>query len=340
MTASATQTTGSGTDAVAQVRAFNRFYTNVIGLLRGGHLDSPYSLTEVRVLFELAGRETTEAAALRRSLDIDAGYLSRILSRFDGEELITRQRSATDGRAQVIRLTPAGLAAFAELDAKQTEQTAGMLAHLAEPDRRQLLAAMRTIQRVLPGPDSSGPPERPRAYLLRAPRPGDLGWVIQRHGALYAQEYGWDETFEFLVAQIVAGYTKTRDPEREAAWIAEVDGEPVGCVFCMRQDEAAIGDLSGTESTAGRPSSAERTAQLRLLLVEPSARGMGIGGRLVEQCLSFARAAGYTHMTLWTQDCLASARRIYQRAGFQLAAEGRHHSFGHDLVEQTWSRPL
>ena len=320
MTATATQTIESGTDAVAQVRAFNRFYTNVIGLLRGGHLDSPYSLTEVRVLFELARREATEVAALRRSLDIDAGYLSRILARFSNEKLITKQRSATDGRAQVIQLTAAGLAAFAELDARQTEQTAGMLAQLAEPDRRQLLSAMRVIQRVLPGPDSGGQAARPRAYLLRPPRPGDLGWVIQRHSALYAQEYGWDETFEFLVAQIVADYAQTRDPEREAAWIAEVDGEPTGCVFCVRQDDV--------------------TAKLRLLLVEPSARGMGIGGRLVAECLSFARAAGYTQMTLWTQDCLTEACRIYQRAGFQLVAEGRHHSFGHDLVEQTWSRPL
>ncbi|HLX46740.1 MAG TPA: helix-turn-helix domain-containing GNAT family N-acetyltransferase [Streptosporangiaceae bacterium] len=323
MTTPATQTM-DGTGAVAQVRAFNRFYTNVIGLLRGGHLDSPYSLTEVRVLFELARREATEVAALRRSLDIDAGYLSRILARFGSEKLITKQRSATDGRAQVIRLTAAGQAALAELDAKQTEQTAGMLAHLAEPDRRQLLAAMRVIQRVLDGPDSGGGEDgraaRPRAYLLRPPRPGDLGWVIQRHGALYAQEYGWDETFEFLVARIVADYARTRDPRREAAWIAEVDGEPVGCVFCVRQDDA--------------------TAKLRLLLVEPSVRGMGIGGRLVAECLSFAKAAGYTRMTLWTQDCLTDARRIYQRAGFQLVAEGKHHSFGHDLVEQTWSRLL
>jgi DNA-binding MarR family transcriptional regulator/GNAT superfamily N-acetyltransferase len=316
MTTPATQTAGTG--PVAQVRAFNRFYTNVIGLLRGGHLDSPYSLTEVRVLFELARREATEVAALRRSLDIDAGYLSRIMARFDSEKLITRQRSATDGRAQVIQLTEAGLAAFADLDAKQTEQTAGMLTQLTGPDREQLLAAMTTIRRVLDGPDGSA--ARPRAYLLRAPQPGDLGWVIQRHGALYAQEYGFDETFEFLVARIVADYAQTRDPEREAAWIAEVDGQPVGCVFCVRQDDS--------------------TAKLRLLLVEPSARGLGIGGRLVGECMSFARAAGYTQMTLWTQDCLIGARKIYQRAGFQLVAEGKHHSFGHDLVEQTWSRPL
>jgi DNA-binding MarR family transcriptional regulator/GNAT superfamily N-acetyltransferase len=314
-----------GGDPVAAVRAFNRFYTNVIGVLRGGHLGTPYSLTEARVLFELASRESTEVAALRRSLDIDAGYLSRILARFDTEQLITRERSAADGRRQVIRLTDAGQAAFAELDARQTEQTAALLADLAEQDERQLLAAMTVIQRILPGagqgPGAGGSPAaRPRAYLLRPPRPGDLGWVVQRHGALYAREYGWDETFEHLVARIVADYAASRDPRREAAWIAEVDGEPAGCVFCMRKDDG--------------------TAQLRLLLVEPSARGLGIGGRLVGECLEFARAAGYRQMTLWTQDCLTAARRIYQAAGFGLVSEGRHHSFGHDLTEQTWSRPL
>ncbi len=352
--------------AVAAVRAFNRFYTNVIGVLRGGHLDSPYSLTEVRVLFELARQESTEVAGLRQSLDIDAGYLSRILSRFDAERLTTRRRSAADGRRQVIRLTEAGQAVFAELDARQTEQTARLLAGIGDRGRRRLLAAMEAIQQVLPGasPDSTadaaaagqdaaagpghpaagpghpaagpdaaaddtaaGPDAgrrglvaRPRAYLLRPPRPGDLGWVVHRHGAVYAQEYGWDETFEFLVARIVADYAAGRDPEREAAWIAEVDGEPAGSVFCMRKDAS--------------------TAQLRLLLVEPSARGLGIGGRLVEECLRFARAAGYRQVMLWTQDCLTAARRIYQAAGFRLTAEGEHHSFGHDLVEQTWSRPL
>ena len=244
--------------AVAAVRAFNRFYTNVIGLLRDGHLDSPYSLTEVRVLFELARQEETEAAGLRGSLGIDAGYLSRILARFDAEKLTVRQRSAADGRRQVIRLTQAGRSAFAELDALQTDQTAGLLARVGEPERRQLVEAMRVIRRVLSDGGSAG---RPRSYLLRPPGPGDLGWVVSRHGALYAQEYGWDETFEHLVARIVADYAAGRDPAREAAWIAEVDGAPAGCVFCMRKDSG--------------------TAQLRLLLVEPWARGLGIGGRLV-----------------------------------------------------------
>ena len=332
------QMTVAGRDAgaVAAMRAFNRFYTSVIGVLRGTHLDSPYSLTEVRVLFELARRDAgraTGATALRRTLDIDAGYLSRVLARLEREKLITRQRSAGDGRRQVIRLTEAGRAAFAELDARQDEQTAGLLASLGEADREQLLDAMLIIQRVLPGPDPGGrqaparPVPRPRSCLLRPPRPGDLGWVVHRHGALYAREYGWDETFEFLVARIVADYAASHDPAREAAWIAEVakgdgeaGGEPAGCVFCVREDDS--------------------TARLRLLLVEPSARGLGIGARLVDECLRFARAAGYARMILWTQDCLTAARRIYQAAGFTLAAEGRHHSFGHDLTEQTWTRDL
>ena len=303
--------------AVAAVRAFNRFYTNVIGLLRGGYLDSHYSLTEVRVLFELSRQEETEAAGLRRSLGIDAGYLSRILARFDAEKLTVRQRSAADGRRQVIRLTKAGRSAFAELDALQTDQTAGLLARLGEPERRQLVEAMRVVRRVL---SDGGSAERPRSYLLRPPGPAALGWVVSRHGALYAREYCWDETFEHLVARIVADYAAGRDPEREAAWIAEVDGAPAGCVFCMRKDSD--------------------TARLRLLLVEPWARGLGIGGRLVEECLRFARAAGYQQITLWTQDCLTAARRIYQEAGFRLASQGQHHSFGYDLVEQTWTRSL
>jgi DNA-binding MarR family transcriptional regulator/GNAT superfamily N-acetyltransferase len=307
--------------AVTEVRAFNRFYTNVIGVLRGGHLGTSYSLTEARVLFELARRDATEVAELRRSLDIDAGYLSRILARFDAERLTARERSASDGRRQVIRLTGAGRDAFAELDARQTAQTSALLAGLAERDQARLLTAMRAIQEVLPGPEpDAAPPARPRSYLLRAPRPGDLGWVVQRHGALYAAEYDFDETFEFLVARIVADYAESHDPQREAAWIAEVDGRPAGSVFCVRQDD--------------------ETAKLRLLLVEPSTRGMGIGARLVEECLRFARAAGYRQMTLWTQDILVEAIRIYQRAGFELVAEGKHHSFGQDLVDQTWSRPL
>jgi DNA-binding MarR family transcriptional regulator/GNAT superfamily N-acetyltransferase len=299
---------------VAAVRAFNRFYTNVIGLLRGKYLDTPYSLTEARLLFELAQRDASEVADLRRVVDIDAGYLSRILGRFEDDGLIARQRSAADGRRQVIRLTGAGRAAVAGLDAGSAGQTRDMLAGVRDEDRRRLLDAMRVITDVL----TKSPP--PRGYLLRAPRPGDLGWVVSRNAAVYAEEFGWDASYEALVARIVADYVDHRDPGAEAAWIAEVDGAPAGCVFCVREDAT--------------------TARLRLLLVEPWARGLGIGGRLVEEVLRFARGAGYSAVTLWTNDVLAGARRIYERAGFTLDNESPHHSFGQDLVGQNWSLRL
>jgi DNA-binding MarR family transcriptional regulator/GNAT superfamily N-acetyltransferase len=299
---------------VAAVRAFNRFYTNVIGLLRGKYLDTPYSLTEARLLFELAQREASEVTDLRRVVDIDAGYLSRILRRFEDDALITRQRSPADGRRQVIALADAGRAALADLDAGSARQTREMLAHVREDDQRRLLEGMRVITDVL------SPSPRPRGYLLRAPRPGDLGWVVQRNGALYAEEFGWDSSYEALVARIVADYAEHRDPAAEAAWIAEVDGVPAGCVFCVREDAT--------------------TARLRLLLTEPWARGLGIGSRLVEEVLRFARSAGYSGITLWTNDVLVDARRIYERAGFTLDDETPHRSFGQDLIGQNWSRPL
>jgi DNA-binding MarR family transcriptional regulator/GNAT superfamily N-acetyltransferase len=301
-------------DTVAAVRAFNRFYTNVIGLLRGKYLDTPYSLTEARLLFELAQRDASEVTGLRRTVDIDAGYLSRILGRFDDDGLITRQRSAADGRRLVIRLTRAGRAAVAGLDAGSAAQTRQMLAAVRGDDRRKLLDAMRVITDVLTGSP------RPRGYLLRAPRPGDMGWVVQRNAAVYAEQFGWDASYEALVARIVADYVDHRDPDVEAAWIAEVDGAPAGCVFCVRENAS--------------------TARLRLLLVEPWARGLGIGSRLVEEVLRFARTAGYSAITLWTNDVLADARRIYQRAGFTLDDESPHRSFGQDLVGQNWSRRL
>jgi DNA-binding MarR family transcriptional regulator/GNAT superfamily N-acetyltransferase len=300
--------------AVAAVRGFNRFYTNVIGLLRGKYLDTPYSLTEARLLFELAQRDTSEVTDLRRMVDIDPGYLSRILARFESDGLIARQRSAADGRRQVIQLTSMGRSVVAGLGARSAEQTRDMLAGLRDADRRRLLDAMHVITETL----TESP--RPRGYLLRSPRPGDMGWVVQRNAAVYAEEFGWDSSYEALVARIVADYVDHRDPDAEAAWIAEIDGAPAGCVFCVRENVT--------------------TARLRLLLVEPWARGLGIGVRLVEEVLRFARQVGYSHITLWTNDVLADARRIYQRAGFTLDNENRHHSFGQDLIGQNWSRAL
>jgi DNA-binding MarR family transcriptional regulator/ribosomal protein S18 acetylase RimI-like enzyme len=304
----------AGDSAVAAVREFNRFYTNVIGLLREGLLDTPYSLTEARVIFELARADDAEVAELRAWLDIDRGYLSRILARFEADGLVTRRRSASDGRRQVISLTEPGRSAFRNLDDRSAGQIGALLAQHSAADRRRLTVAMATIREVIDGP------ARPAQVTLRAPEPGDLGWVIQAHGALYAGEYGWDATFEALVARIVADYAAGQDPRRERAWIAEAGGRPAGCIFCVRKSDT--------------------TAQLRLLLVEPWARGMGIGESLVAECLAFARGSGYAEIVLWTQDVLAAARRIYQRAGFQLVEEGRHHSFGHDLVEQTWRLDL
>ncbi len=301
---------GTGLDGrVGAVREFNRAYTNMLGLLRGGYLDSSYSLTEARVLFELAQRDDCEISGLRRAVDIDAGYLSRILARFEAGRLITRRRSDTDGRRRVIALAPAGRQAFRELDQRSAGQVRALLGQFSEAEQDRLVAAMAAIGEI------TGTRAHPRTVVLRAPRPGDLGWVVARNGALYPQEYGWDASYEALVARIVADYAGRRD-DREAGWIAEVDGSPAGCVFCMREDDA--------------------TARLRLLLVEPAARGLGVGARLVAECAGFARRAGYREMVLWTNDVLTAARRIYQRAGFELVAAEPHHSFGHDLVGETW----
>jgi DNA-binding MarR family transcriptional regulator/GNAT superfamily N-acetyltransferase len=303
-----------GEDRVAAVRAFNRFYTARIGVLRDGLLRTPHSLTEARVLYELGQREVTEVADLRREMDIDGGFLSRLLARLQRNGLVARERSTDDARRQRIRLTDEGSAAFAELDRRSADEIGTVLEALSEDDQQRLVAAMDTVQEVL----THAPPAA--GFVLRSPRPGDLGWIVQRHGALYAQQYGWDESFEALVAQIVAEYARDHDPRREAAWIAEVDGEPAGCVLCVRREDDV--------------------AQLRLLLVDPRARGRGLGGRLIEECLRFAQRAGYKRITLWTNDVLHEARRLYERAGFELVESAPHHSFGHDLVEQTWARPL
>ncbi|GAB3967946.1 helix-turn-helix domain-containing GNAT family N-acetyltransferase [Actinoallomurus acanthiterrae] len=300
-------------DRVAAVRAFNRFYTSVIGVLNEGLLQTPYSLTEARVIFELARRDACEVADLRRSLDLDAGYLSRMLSRFETDGLIVRGRAEDDARRQLARLTERGREAFQDLDARSAAQIEQILSGLAEEDQRRLLGAMGVIEGLLG--------ERPRSasFVLRPLGPGDLGWVIQRHGALYAAEYGFNASFETLVARVVAEYAENHGPGDDA-WIAEIDGEPVGSIFCVRESE--------------------RVARLRLLLVEPSARGHGVGGRLVEECVRFARRSGYDEIVLWTHDILADARRVYERAGFELAEEEPYDGFGPDAKEQTWRMKL
>jgi DNA-binding MarR family transcriptional regulator/N-acetylglutamate synthase-like GNAT family acetyltransferase len=301
---------------VAAVRAFTRCYTAVLGVLDEGLLHTPYSVTEARILFELAQRDETELGGLRRDLRVDAGYMSRIVARLEADGLVTRSRSARDARCQVLTLTDQGRAVFATLDARSAAEVGRLLAAMSEPVRRRVVAAMDVVRTVL----ADERPSDVRAVVLRAPGPGDYGWVVARHGALYADEHGWDAAFEGLVARIVGDYVEHHDPAREAAWIAEVDGEPAGCVFCVARDAT--------------------TAQLRILLVEPRFRGLGIGTRLVDQCLQFARQAGYRSITLWTNDVLVSARRIYEAAGFTLVDEEPHHSFGHDLVGQHWARDL
>ncbi len=301
-------------DVIDRVRRFSRTWTEVIGLLDQGLLDTEHSLTEARVIFELAQRERWERQELRDRLDIDASFLSRVLGRLQGKGLVTARPSASDGRALDLSLTPAGRATFEVLNSRSIEQIEGLLAPLSREQREHLMEAMTVITRLLrPG---SGEGE----VGLRPLRPGDMGWVISRHGAIYHDEYGWDIDFEGLVAGIVADYHRNLKPGRENAWIAEVDGTRAGCVFCCERDH--------------------ETAQLRILLVEPWARGLGLGTRLVDECIAFARRAGYPRMMLWTNDVLVSARRIYEAFGFELVAEETHHSFGHDLVGQNWELDL
>jgi DNA-binding MarR family transcriptional regulator/N-acetylglutamate synthase-like GNAT family acetyltransferase len=284
-------------------------------VLREEYLESPFSLTEVRVLYELANRGESTASELGEELGLDAGYLSRILSGFQKHGLIRKRPSEADGRRRLLRLTERGREAFAPLDARSRSEIGAMLGGMSIAGQERLVEAMRAIERLLSfRPDPAVP------YLLRPPQPGDMGWVVHRHGVLYAREYGWDERFEALVAGIVAKFIQLYDPRVERCWIAERDGEVVGCVFLVRESE--------------------EVAKLRLLLVEPEARGLGIGSRLVEECIRFARQAGYLKITLWTNDVLNSARRIYEAMGFQLVHEKPHRSFGHDLVGQTWELML
>jgi DNA-binding MarR family transcriptional regulator/GNAT superfamily N-acetyltransferase len=296
------------------VRRFNRFYTRRIGVLHDGLLGSPYSLAEARVLYEIAHRDGPTAAELGRSLSLDAGYLSRLVRRLERAGVVARTRSATDSRRNHLALTARGRRAFAMLNSRSNEEVAALLGALPDAAQGRLVAALETVEAVL---DERS---RPAPYLLRTHQPGDMGWIIGRHGALYAQEYGWDETFEAFVAEIAARFIRTFDPRRERCWIAERDGRNAGSVVLMRKSTTV--------------------AQLRLLLVEPEARGLGIGRRFVGECERFARQAGYRKIVLWTNDGLDAARHLYEEAGYRLVREGPHRSFGKDLVGQYWELGL
>jgi len=300
---------------IAAVRRFSRFYTRQLGLLQESLVHTRFSLTEARVLYELAHREPTTATALAADLDLDHGYLSRILRRFGEAGLVSKKRTANDGRQNLIAITAKGRKAFAPLNKGSHHQVAELLGKLSPAEQARVVSAMATVESLLQ-PSA----QKPSMVLLRNHRPGDMGWVTSAHGALYAQEYGWDISFEALVARIAAEFLEKFDPLRERCWIAELDGAPVGSVFVVRKTDAI--------------------AKLRLLIVDPRARGLGLGKRLVDECLRFATDAGYSSMTLWTQSILTSARGIYQRAGFKLVAAEPHHSFGVDLVGETWERDL
>ena len=296
---------------VEAIRRFNRFYTRKIGVLQEGFLGSAYSLTQGRVLYELAHRQKPTAAAVGAELGLDAGYLSRLLRGFKKEGMIHAERSATDGREALLSLTPRGRKAIAMLDRRSNKDVTARLQGVSEVDQRLLVTAMGAIESVLAPHAVENEP-----YILRPHQPGDMGWVVSRQGLLYAVEYGWDERYEALAAKIVANFIEKFDARRERCWIAERKGEIVGAVFLVKHSQTV--------------------AKLRLLHVEASARGLGIGKRLVDECVQFARRAGYKKITLWTQSILLAARHIYKQGGFRCVGKKRHHSFGHDLVAETW----
>mgnify|MGYP003945509827 CR=1 FL=1 len=302
--------------AVKAIRQFNRFYTRRIGAL-DPYLGSTMSLTDVRVLYELAHRETAVASEIGRDLGLDAGYMSRILRRFENEGWLSREPHPRDARQSVLRLTDAGHAAFAPLQQKSREEAAALLAPLAPAQRQQLVQAMGTMQALL---DSEAPPAKLQAAVLRDPAPGDIGWVVQQHGEIYAREYGWNGEFEALVAGIASEFLLKFQPEWEHCWIAELNGERVGAIFVVRKSATV--------------------AQLRMLILAPAARGLGLGGKLVDECITFARRKGYRKMVLWTNSCLSAARGIYAKRGFQLAKSEPHESYGQHLVGETWELKL
>lgn len=300
---------------VADVRRFNRFYTKKIGVLTDDYLKSPFSVSEARVIYELAHHEQTTATELGNELGLDAGHLSRILRDLQRQKLVDKQRSEADGRQTILRLSTKGQSAFATINSRSHSGIEAMLSKLATDDQMRLTQAMAQIEQLL-----SAPAEHKVPYILRLPQPGDMGWVVERHGAIYAQEYGWDEQFEALVAEIVAKFIKHYAPKFERCWIAEKDGENVGSVFLVKRSLSV--------------------AKLRLLLVEPKARGSGIGSRLVDECVRYACQVGYKKIILWTNSILVAARHIYEKAGFRLVESEPHHSFGHDLVGETWELEL
>src|SRR5580704_11130875 len=299
---------------VSAIRAFNRFYTRKIGVL-DGMASSPFSLAEARVLYELAHRQQPTATGICKELGLDTGYMSRILRDFERRKLVRRKQSKTDERERFLSLTTQGQKAFVPLDERSNRDIAAMLEELSLTERKQLVEAAQMVGRLLGGRAESSTP-----YLLRQHEPGDMGWVVHRQTILYAEEYGWDGTYEALAAEVVAQFIKNYDPKRERAWVAEKDGERVGAVFVAKESDAV--------------------AKLRLLHVEQEARGLGIGKRLVAECVRFARQAGYQKMTLWTQSILHAARHIYKEAGFQIVREEKHHSFGKDLTAETWELKL
>jgi len=299
---------------VSAIRAFNRFYTRKIGVL-DGIASSPFSLAEARVLYEIAHRDQPTATDIRKQLGLDAGYLSRILRDFERRKLVTREQSKNDERQRFLSLTTKGQKAFAPVDARSDRDVAALLKDLSPAGRKQMVDAVQTVRRLLGDTAEPGTP-----YLLRPHQPGDMGWIVHRQAILYAEEYGWDDTYEALASEIVAHFIKNFDPKRERAWVAEKDGERIGAVFVAKESK--------------------EIAKLRLLHVEREARGLGIGKRLVTECVRFARQAGYQKMTLWTQSILAAARHIYKNEGFKVVREQKHRSFGKDLTAETWELNL
>lgn len=314
--ATSTSPAPSATAHIQAVRGFNRFYTQRIGVL-DPYLGSELSLTEVRVLYELAHRDQPTASELGRDLALDAGYLSRILRRFESKGWLARVPSIADARQSLLALTEAGHKMFAPLQQQSSDEAAALLATLGAGEQQKLVNAMGTVQRLLA---PSTEPAPTRTIVLRAPQPGDMGWVVQQHGEIYAREYGWNSEFEALVADIVGKYLKNFQPDTEKCWMAELDGERVGAVFVVRKSASV--------------------AQLRMLILTPEARGLGLGGRLADECIAFARSKGYKKMQLWTNSCLDAARAIYAKRGFRLIKSEPYHGFGHDLIGETWELRL